>query len=185
MKISVYRSPDERLRTEKYASGDGESFSIAERLLSGTLVTDFKGTGEVINQQYVHMGDVREALSKHLGEAASLEFIETQTYEPIKVDATCTNCGTDTVERELDRQDTRTVHKVPVVPIFVCRKCGTKFYSMTDAYLKRLIENNASLFEAEELKQRKEDDAKFVNELQEYIIRIFASKRIHKLNFRG
>ena len=185
MKIRVYRSPDERLRTDKYSTRDGESFSVAERLISGALVTEFKANGEVVNQVYSKTKEAGSALSEYLGHDASLEFIDIPAYEPVKISANCTKCGTDTIERELDRQDTRTVYRVPVVPIFVCRTCSTRFYSMTDSYLKRLIDNNVLLFEDNENEQRKKNEAEFVHELHEYIIRIFASKRIHKLNFRG
>ena len=185
MRIRAYRSPDSRLRTDTYVTGGSECFAVAERVVSGTLITEFKPTGEVVNQVYSKANEVDSALSEYLGNDVKLDFVNTSSYEPVKVDASCMKCGTETIQRELDRQDTKTVYKVSVVPIFVCKTCKTRFYSMTDAYLKRLIENNISLFAAEEIEQRKKNEAEFVHELHEYIIRIFASKRIHKLNFRG
>ena len=184
MKISAYRSPEERVRTDNYGEGGG-SFCIAERLISGTLVTEFKATGEVVNQAYSKKKETDSALAEYFGPDASIEFFDRPSYEPVKVMASCTKCGTETIDRDLDRRDTRTVSKVPVVPIYVCRTCKTRFYSLTDAYLKRLVESNVSLFDEGEIKEREKNEMEFVHELHEYIIRIFASKRIHKLNFRG
>jgi hypothetical protein len=184
MKISVYRSPDGRLRTEKYGDGGG-SFCVAEKLASGTLITEFKANGEVLNQAYSKVKEGEGALSEYLGPIASIELVEVPAYELVVVAASCTKCGTETIARDLDRQDTRKVYKVPVIPLFVCSTCKTRFYSLTDAYLKRLIEGNVSLFEKGEIEQRDKNEMEFVHELHEYIIRIFASKRIHKLNFRG
>jgi hypothetical protein len=186
MRISAYVSPDTRLRTNSYKANDYECFSIAEKLASGTLVTEFKTTGEVVNQTYIKAEDTKSAILEYLGGQVAVEFSEVEAYTPVKVDAKCSKCGADnTIDRALDRQNLSGTTKVPIVPMFVCRKCGTQFYSMTDSYLKRLIENNVSLFEKEEIEQKEVDEAAFVNELQEYIIRIFASKKIHKLNFRG
>jgi hypothetical protein len=186
MRISAYVSPDTRLRTDNYKTNDYECFSVAESLASGTLVTEFKTTGEVVKQVYIKAKDAKIAISEYLGNSVAVDFSEVDSYRPVKVDAKCSKCGNDnTIERALDKQNLSEATKVPVVPMFVCRKCGTQFYSMTDSYLKHLIESNVSLFENVEIEQKKANEAAFVKELQEYIIRIFASKKIHKLNFRG
>jgi hypothetical protein len=185
MKISAYRSPDSRLRTDNYKKDESECFSIAETLMSGALVTEFKDTGEVINQIYFTKKDVKDAISIYLGNTVIIDFVDVQAYTPVTVGIPCSKCGADAIARSLDGQDTTKTRDVSVVPLFVCKKCGARFYSMTDSYLKRLIENNISLFEKEEIDQKKKDDAEFVRELQEYIIRIFASKRIHRLKFQG
>ncbi|MGA3021003.1 MAG: hypothetical protein ABSD68_03585 [Candidatus Micrarchaeales archaeon] len=185
MKINVYRSPDSRLRTDGYRVNDEEFFSVAELTYSGILITEFKKNGEIVNQIYDRDNDLDNALTKHLGTFGKLEFLDVDAYERVKVNVACAKCGTESIERELDRADIGLVSNVPVVPIFVCRKCGSKFYSMSDAYLKHLVEKNVMLFETNEVELKKKDDAKFMNTLQEYIIRIFASKRIQKLCIKG
>ena len=185
MRIDAYRSPDSRLRTGSYRVNDEEFFSIAEPISSGILITEFKKNGEVVNQVYNKGSETEKVLAKYLDALGELELLNADAYERVKVEATCTKCGTETIERELDRADIRQVSSVPVVPMFVCRKCGSKFYSMSDAYLKRLVDNNAMLFETNEIELNKNDEVKFVHTLQEYIIRIFASKRIQKLCIKG
>jgi hypothetical protein len=185
MRINAYRSPDSRLRTGSYRVNGQEFFSIAEPTSSGILITEFRKNGEVVNQVYERGGKTDSALAKYLSTFGELEFLNVDAYERVKVDAACTKCGAERIERELDRADINLVSNVPVVPMFVCRKCGSRFYSMSDSYLRRLVENNVMLFETNEIELRKKDEVKFVNTLQEYIIRIFASKRIQKLCIKG
>ncbi len=52
---------------------------------------------------------------------------------------------------------------------------------LADEYLDALVKNNASLFGKDEIRERGKDGRAFVNTLQEYVIRIFASKRISRL----
>lgn len=185
MRIETRRSPDKRLRTDVYKTKEGESFSIAEETASGTLITEFKVNGEILNQLFDSDKDTRRALSEYFGETAELNITDTNVYEHVKVNASCPKCGSEKVERFLDKQETRKISNIPVVPLFVCDKCGSKFYSMSDSYLRRLISSNESLFEADEAAERSKDENKFVHTLQEYIIRIFASKKIQKLTIKG
>ncbi len=185
MKISANRSPDSRLRTEKYNGKGGENFSIAEVTATGTLISEFKYNGEIVNQEHFGSKDSFEMLSVYLKEVAELELADVEAYEKVKVAAACAKCGSTTIERDLDARDTMQLKDVPVVPLFICKKCGAKFYSMSDAYLRNLVGRNASLFETDELAERDRDENKFVHTLQEYIIRIFASKKIHRLEIKG
>ena len=90
-------------------------------------------------------------------------------------------CGESRIERELDQRDTANMTNIPVVPIFICKKCGSRFYSMSDEYLRRLVSRKESLFGADEIAEREKGEAEFVGTLQSYIIRIFASKKIQRL----
>jgi predicted RNA-binding Zn-ribbon protein involved in translation (DUF1610 family) len=185
MKIEARRSPDKRLRTGVYTGKEGESFSIAEETASGTLITEFKANGEILNQLFNSNNDALSALSEYLGETAELDITDTNVYERVKVNAECPKCGSDKIERTLDRQETKKISNIPVVPLFVCDKCGSKFYSMSDSYLRRLISSKESLFEPDEAAERSKNESEFVHTMQEYIIRIFASKKIQKLTIKG
>lgn len=68
-----------------------------------------------------------------------------------------------------------------MAPIFRCTKCDKRFYSITRTYLERLVDRKAELFDEKELEELRKDRETFINTLNEYIIRIFASKRIHKI----
>lgn len=184
MKLNAYRSPDGRIRTANYSGPLGNVFSIAETTAKGTLISEFKLGGEIINQAGVETRNPAEALSEYVSPVAELEFVQAQAYEKVKIDTACEKCG-GTIERELDNKNTSLMSFVPVIPMFVCKGCGNRFYSMSDAYLKRLVETNAMLFEEKELELRGKDESKFVDTLQEYIIRIFASKRIKRLKTRS
>lgn len=138
-----------------------------------------------MDQVYSETKDTAKALSEYLGGAAELKVAETDKYEHVVVKASCTKCGEKSIERALDQQQAGKISEVPVVPLFLCKKCGSKFYSMSDAYLRRLVARKESLFEADEAAEKKLDEGKFVGTLQEYIIRIFASKKIHRLKIES
>lgn len=95
--------------------------------------------------------------------------------------ALCTKCGNLGLYRELDLVSPDRIREVPVMPIFICKKCSQKHYSLTDEYLKYLVLSNKQLFESAELKEIDTDLESSINTLKEYIIRIFASKRISKV----
>jgi ribosomal protein L44E len=185
MKLDARMSPDRRLRTESYKTSDGENFCIAEETLSGTLITEFKSSGEVVNQVFAEKRDAPRMLSEYLGGTTELNIKEANMYERVKIKATCTKCGGENIERLMDQQEARSIREIPVVPLFLCKSCGSKFYSMSDAYLRQLISRKESLFEAKEMSERNINEDKFVKTLQEYIIRIFASKKIQRLKIKG
>jgi hypothetical protein len=64
------------------------------------------------------------------------------------------------------------------MPLYSCTGCSTKSYYLTRDYLEYLVDNNNSMFEAAELSELSKDKNAFMSELEAYIIRIFASKKI-------
>lgn len=183
MRLDAQRSPDGRLRTSSYKRDGGERFCVSEETLSGTLVTEFKNNGEVVNQVYADKKGPEKVLAAYLG-TQKLSIKETDAYEHVKVRANCTRCGNESIERAMDQQESGKISEVPVVPLFVCKRCKTRFYSMSDEYLKHLVSRKESLFEADEVAEQNRDESRFVHTLQEYIIRIFASKKIERLRVR-
>lgn len=188
MKLSVYKSPDDRLRTESYSAEGGSVFCLAETTAWGTLVSKFKTNGEIVDRvENEGTKDAKQALMTYFNGIAELHILETPVYQHVKAAAVCTRCGAETVERELDQHQTKSMREISVVPIFVCKKCGTKYYSITNEYVKNLISKHdpRMLFKPDEIAEMNKDESKFVNTLVENIIRIFASKKIQKLNIKG
>lgn len=179
MTLRAYRSGDKRIKTEYYNSG--KSFAMAEVIGNGSLLTEFDSNGEIINQIFSQKKDGNVLLEEYVKPHGKLEITGTEFYAPVKVNAVCTKCGSGEIYRELDSSAPNDISKVPVVPLFICKQCRTKFYSMSDRYLRNLVASNPQLFEKDELLERDKDESAFVAKLQDNIIRIFAAKKINKL----
>jgi hypothetical protein len=147
----------------------------------GLLLTVFKYRYGVIEQKLIEGGSM-DAEIERINSAAALGKAPI-VYEdgPAEVDTgvLCSRCRKGAVVRELDLVAPKTMKDIPVVPVFACRSCGSRFYSITKEYLSQLAKENTALFEVNELAEKDVDEGAFINELQEYIIRIFASKRIY------
>lgn len=174
--MNVYRSAG-RIKTDVYER-EGLKFCLVEDTFKGTLITEFNLDCEVVNQNYLQNHNVLHELSSYVG--SLLEINDVGEYKQIEMKAKCTECGNVGLVRELDTHQAKSIVNIPVVPIFVCRKCGHKHYSLTDQYLKTLVANNKHLFEPSELEEINKDRYGSINTLKEYIIRIFASKRISR-----
>jgi len=179
MMLRAYRSSDKRIKTEHYNSG--KSFAIAEVIGNGSLITEFDSNGEIINQVFSQKKESAVLLEEYVKPHGRLEITSTEFYAPVKVNAVCTKCGSGEIYRELDFSTPSDILKVPVVPLFICKQCRSKFYSMTDRYLRNLVASNPQLFEKDELLERERDENAFIAKLQDNIIRIFAAKKINKL----
>ena len=181
MRIEACRSADGRLRTARYPFGKGTRFCLAEETARGTLITEFGSDGEVLDQSCVAAKGADAALAEYLKGIGELGVSGSGLpYEPVGVKAACAKCG-GAVVRELDLKAPREIGAVPVVPMFVCRNCKSRHYLLTDEYLRRLVQRRPGLFERGEIGEKEADERAFMNTLQEYVIRIFASKRISRL----
>jgi hypothetical protein len=96
-------------------------------------------------------------------------------YTETKINKPCPKCNEYALVRHIEAFSG---NDVPIMPIYYCKKCASKSYYLTSEYLEYLLENNMKLFDEKELKDLKNDKIAFVKELNEHIIRIFASKRI-------
>ncbi len=181
-RLRVNKSSDGRYRTSEYARGGKTLFCLAERTSGGTLITEFYKSGEAANQIHYKEGEAEKLLSSYLG--AAIEIVSSGEYERVSISAQCLGCKRRAPVRELDLALPESLIEVPVVPIFRCLGCGKRHYSMSKEYLRLLADRNPELFDKEELKERDKDEALFVNTLNEYVIRIFASKKISRLIVR-
>lgn len=181
MILEARRSGDMRIRTDTYETDHGTVFCLAEPVQKGTLITEFHSNGEVLDQVLSEMKEAEPALAKHLDGSATLHVTDADAYERVSVSAACGECGSGQIRREFDARDPGSIGEVPVVPIFVCGSCGSRYYQLGDAYLRRIVSRKSELFEKAELEEMDKNEAAFVDTLQENIIRIFASKKIKRL----
>ncbi|MDE1825178.1 MAG: hypothetical protein KGH61_00645 [Candidatus Micrarchaeota archaeon] len=184
MGLKAFRSPDGRYRTALYSVEGEEHFLIAEKTANGVLLSEFTGIGEVVDQVYKASANLLAELKAYPHGAGEITISE-RPYEYLTVNVHCTNCDSRTMRRELDSLEVSKIVEVPVVPMFLCTKCNKKFYTMSKRYLRNLIARNPELFEKEELKRREENEAAFLSEIQEYMVRIFASKRLALIKIDG
>lgn len=173
-------SSDRRIRTQEYVKYGKTMFSVAEETVNGVLVTEFESNGQVVNQSYRKGKDGVKELQEYLG-ISDVEIKEIGDYRGIEAQSECASCGNTAFKRELDATPPSKMLNVPVIPIFLCAKCGKKHYSLTDSYLRSLVKGNKAMFEDNELKQIDKDTDGSMKEMQEYIIRIFASKKISRM----
>ncbi|MDE1850260.1 MAG: hypothetical protein KGH54_00500 [Candidatus Micrarchaeota archaeon] len=182
MRLIIHKSPDGRLRSDFYDANGERAFAVAERTAHGVLVSEFNEHGEVLDQAYKKSNMALAELASFLKKAAGeLQVEETKQYVPVKVNAMCDDCKTDSIKREIEVLDPETVTSIPVIPLFVCIKCGKKYYSVHPGYLRNLVQRNVELFDGDEEKFRQRDEAAFIKEIQEYMIRVFASKKLARM----
>ena len=180
--ITAYLSPDGRYRTMPYKKNAEDRFCLSEKTRKGTLITEFGKNGRIIDQIYLNGGDPESSLEKYLG--ISLHIEKKASYDRVNVSASCRKCGPrEKIYRELDLTLISYVESVPVVPIFRCIGCGSRFYAMEIEYLNALVSRNTALFTEDERRGIEKDSESAIKELNEYIIRIFASKKIMRLVF--
>jgi hypothetical protein len=159
------------------AEMQGSLVLIFEKTMKGVLVTRLDRNSGVLDQKYAN-GDIGSAMSSLLPGGFALS--EVSEMARTTLEKRCGACGARLV-RELEFADPSAIMDVPVVPIFRCADCGRRHYSMTREYLGALVDRNNGLFEADELEEIGRDREKGINTLNEYIIRIFASKKISRI----
>jgi hypothetical protein len=97
-------------------------------------------------------------------------------YTPVKFNKPCPKCSEYKLSRYVEAFASK--QQVPVMPIYHCSNCKQQSYYLTKHYLEYLVDNNPELFSEAELAELKADKTKFLAELEGYIIRIFASKKV-------
>jgi predicted RNA-binding Zn-ribbon protein involved in translation (DUF1610 family) len=143
------------------------------------LETVFDENGAVLQQQLLNMKDSGlEAMIEHELRSIPAKEVKDRPYEDVKLKKPCPGCGSASLER-CDRSVSG--DELPVVPMYVCKSCGKKSYHLTAKYLEYLISRNKGLFEQDELAKMGDNHGAFVNELEEYILRIFASKKVMRI----
>jgi hypothetical protein len=178
--IDAHGSSKGKYRTDAYSLGGERCFAVAEKVKGGVLISEFGMERGILGQAYVKSGDPLGELAGYLHAVGVVRGIS-GGYARVELRNGCQDCGSGVVVRELDVVDAEKAD-VPVVPIFTCTACKKRFYAITDEYLSRLVEGNLYLFAEDELEERGRDKDAFINTLNEYVIRVFASKKIGRLS---
>lgn len=178
--LMLRRSDDGRIISQVYDAGGYGAYCLAEQTRNGILITEFSVNSEVNNQIVRKGGDAAKALASYAN-TDSFEMVECGRYNGITIREGCTKCSNRELLRDLDGSAPSKITDVPVIPIFRCSRCGARHYSLTGRYLERLVKSNTRLFEDAELKEMDSDSEGLMDTLQEYVIRIFASKKIYRI----
>jgi len=182
--MRIIKSGDGRYRTEAYSSKNGENFAVFEKIVNGTVATEFSMDGDVVDQIYYRSNDPVECIKGFFANreiVSEIKIDEYERYDPVEVRGVCPSCGKKSLCRELDLVEPSMIKNVPVIPLYVCKSCGKKYYSLNDAYLEKLIDRNRELFSEEETAELEKDRMETAKTIQEYVLRIFASKKISRL----
>ncbi|MDE1851529.1 MAG: hypothetical protein KGH69_02470 [Candidatus Micrarchaeota archaeon] len=179
-RLDVYESDDKRLMTGTYPRGNSCYFCIAEGTALGSLVSEFTDKGALENQVYRKGGVPIDELKAYLGKTDP-RIVRAGSYKGVRIAVKCTKCGNGELRRELDMTEPLSITKVPVMPTLRCISCGQRFYSVTENYVRNLVESNRDLFTDEELAEKAKDEDAFIRLINEYVIRIFASKKIMRI----
>jgi DNA-directed RNA polymerase subunit RPC12/RpoP len=139
-----------------------------------------ESTSKIISQRYIKGANTEDIMNEILKKMESEKIDYAGDYIPVYIDISC-DCGSKIAVRELDLHEPSSLKEIPVIPLFVCKKCGSKFYSISETYIKTLVKENKELFDKKELEEYSASEQQFINELQEYISRIMAIKKIKKV----
>ncbi|MEM3208765.1 MAG: hypothetical protein QXE33_02510 [Candidatus Micrarchaeaceae archaeon] len=179
MVVYAARSTDGRYRTGLYKRYGGECFAVSEKIGDGILVSEFSKNGVLMDQIYTKGNEPFSVLSEYIAVAGErLELDNSGRYEQVVLDAECPLCKSRSLVREYDSVGLDEIKSAKVVPIFVCRNCKGRFYSISEHYIEKLVSEHIELFDEGELNDYYSNREAFIGELKEYIIRIFASKKI-------
>jgi hypothetical protein len=141
------------------------------------LETTFDSEGSILVQVPIKQDGaaIDYRVRQTVKEAGASKVVKTE-FTGVRFNKPCPKCGEFGLARYVEAFASN--EDIPVMPIYYCKGCKSQSYYLTDAYLNYLIENNSSLFEQQELAELSKDRAAFTNEIREYIIRIFASKKV-------
>ncbi len=175
----ISESPTHSIKLEFYSEGIGMVSLVWEPVEDAILQTLFDLNGGVLNQNLVEAGgkSARDFADKFI-EANGLEDIRESIYEEVKLNKACPKCGSKNLSKSVTKLKKG---NIPIIPTYICNDCNSKSYYLTDTYLKYLIENHKDLFDENELKELNEDRDRLLENMQEYISRIFAMKKVYRI----
>ncbi|ASI13371.1 hypothetical protein Mia14_0025 [Candidatus Mancarchaeum acidiphilum] len=175
----ISESPTHSIKLEFYSEGTGMVTMVWEPVEDAILQTLFDLTGGVLDQKLIESdGKSARDFADGFIEANGLEDVRESVYEDVKLDKACPKCGSKDLSRS---EATLKKSNIPIIPTYICKHCNAKSYYLTDTYLKDLVENHKDLFDENELKELNNDKAKLLENMQEYISRIFAVKKIYRI----
>lgn len=180
MEASISESPSHSIKLE-YSQNGTQVVLLWEQIGEDYLLqTAFDENGGIIDQVLSRLSGrtLRDSVDSFV-ERNGIEPRES-VFEEVKLKKACPKCSKMDLVRVAE--STSTASAIPVMPIYICRSCGSKSYYLTDAYLAKLVVKNKELFDPAELEDlsRLGEEA-FMKELREYILRVFAAKKISNI----
>lgn len=170
-------SSDNKIKLEYDHNGRNRA-ALWEPFRGGIIETIYNEYGAVLGQR-MFKNDGKKFLNERIDSVmkdASITSTSECKYTEIRLERRCPGCGAASLERVSDFGKEKP--DLPVMPTYECRECKGKGYHLTDEYLEQMLAEQESLFSSKELQEMKTDRGAFKAQLNEYIIRIFASKRI-------
>ncbi|MFI5412885.1 MAG: hypothetical protein ACHQX1_03255 [Candidatus Micrarchaeales archaeon] len=179
---TISRNSNGNVKLEYYEN-DRLRSALWEPFSTGILNTIFDEDGAVLRQEMLpKKNDTQKEMDAHISEfmkSANVKNATDSSYNEIKLQKKCPTCGSSSISRYIELNGEKPV--VPILPTYLCAGCKGRCYYLSDTYLDYLVSNNNDLFSKEELKELESNKDAFLSELKEYIIRIFASKRIMRI----
>ncbi len=172
--ISV--SPKHAIKLQ-YELGNKEETVLWESIKeTHALQTSFNAEGGIIDQKLLKLEQytIRHLADDFIGR----EGIDVRegVFEEVKLDKQCPHCGKHAIKRF--SQGISEPSAVPVMPMYICMECKGQSYFLTDEYLDVLIKKHKDMFESAELEELSKNEQTFIKEVKEYIIRVFAAKKV-------
>ncbi|EET89580.1 MAG: hypothetical protein LVQ97_01420 [Candidatus Micrarchaeales archaeon] len=180
MEASISESPSHSIKLE-YLQNGVQIVLLWEQIGGDyALQTAFDANGGIIDQVLSKLSGrtLRDSVDGFI-ERNGIEPRES-VFEEVKLKKSCPKCGKMDLVRAAESAGNASA--IPVMPIYICGSCGSKSYYLTDAYLAKLVVKNKELFDPKELADidRLGEEA-FMKELREYIVRVFAAKKISNI----
>ena len=176
MQVRVSKNSLGKVRID-YGKGGSNTTVLFEPIGKNTLESRFDPIGSITSQRLIGSGDTGRVAEDFI--AGMYAEIADGEYSDVTLQKECPKCGGEPLARYIDTLPSPT--EAPVMPFYMCSKCGTKSYYLTEEYLKSLVNENRELFAESELSELGRDEGAFIQELGAYIIRIFASQRIMRI----
>lgn len=165
-----------KVKLEYHESGE-DRIRLWETRKGNTLETTFAIDGAVLLQLPLRVSEKElEYRIKQTLSDAKISDVAYKDYTEIKIAKECPKCKESKLQRYVDAF--ASTGEIPIVPIYYCTSCNTKSFYLTDKYLEHLVASNTELFEEKEKDELNANKDAALNELREYIIRMFASKKI-------
>ncbi len=147
---------------------------VFEKTESGVLEVEYDGDGQITQQKLVEPSrEIAKEAEEYISEMR-IGRLTAKPYSEVRINKKCPSCGSTKLERVKGES-------ISIIPMYVCKSCGTRSYNLTREYLEALIKENVLLFSEEEQKELENDHEAFVAELSDYILKIYASKKIRHI----
>ncbi len=173
------RGKDGAVRID-YSQSSGTRVAMWEPISNGVMHTIFNGEGAIVRRDFFECLNSISVIDKCVSDFVDSERIAIEGHDDmheVALSKNCPSCNETGLLLEVERKEGK-ITNIPVMPVYKCNKCGKRSYYLTDEYLDHLVSGNIDLFKGPEQRQMQADKEAFRKELKEYIIRIFASKRI-------